>query len=124
MEKKTTGLVCALAGLASMGAAQAAPHPVQPAERPTPAASYAALLTPIPNALEVLKASDEALAKAPAPRQAEQVQFFPGGPPPGYHHHHHHHHHAYYPPPHHHHHHHHHGGVTVVVPGIGAIRSD
>jgi hypothetical protein len=124
MEKKTAGLVGALAGLASMGVAQAASHPAPPPAPIMQAASYADLLKPIPNAAEVLR-------KAQAQPGVEEAQYYNNQPPPYYHHHHHHHHHhAYYPPPppppyyHHHHHHHHQGGVTIVVPGLGIVHSN
>jgi G3E family GTPase len=129
MEKTTAGLLGALAGLATIGTAQAAPVP--PAHEVMHAASYAELLKPIPNAAEILKASDaELLAHANSPARLQQAQYY-NSPPPDYHHHHHHHHHHYYPPPppppyyhHHHHHHHHQGGVTIVVPGLGAVRTN
>jgi G3E family GTPase len=74
-----------------------------------PAASYADLLEPIPNAVERLKIADA--QEAPQARLIE-AQYAPAEPPVVAHHHHHHHHHHwrrhrrhYY---HHHHHHHHH----------------
>ncbi len=115
MEKKTAGLVGALAGLATIGAAQAAPHPAPTAEQVMRVSSYAELLTPIPNAAELLRQ---------APVQAQPVQYDQDQGYDDHHHHHHHHHHHYYPPPHHHHHHHHHhGGVTIVVPGVGVLHN-
>jgi hypothetical protein len=116
MEKRTAGLVGALAGLATMGVAHAAikPEPVMQV------VSYSDLLKPIPNAEELLKASNAELQA-----RVQQAQYY--NEPPDYHHHHHHHHNAYYPPPpppDYHHHHHHHGGVTIVVPGVGAIHTN
>lgn len=130
MEKKTAGLVGAIAGLATFGTAHAATQPVRMPAEVMQVSSYAELLTPIPNATELLRAANA------EPRVIE-AQYYNQGPP-GYQHHHHahhhhhhnrHHHHAWYPPPpppfphHHHHHHHHHHGTTVVVPGIGVIHS-
>jgi len=125
MEKKTAGLVGVLAGLASLGTAQAAAHPGHAPAQVMQVSSYADLLKPIPNAAELLKASNAQLAQ-PRVEEAQYYSNEPPPPPPGYHHHHHHHH-EYYPPPpppHHHHHHHHQGGVTIVVPGVGAIRTN
>ncbi len=119
MEKKTAGLVGAIASLATMGAAQAAVHPAQTPEQVMRVSSYAELLTPIPNAAELLRQAQM------QPRPVQYYQDEPP-PPPDYYHHHHHHHHYYPPPPpyhHHHHHHHHHGGVTLVVPGVGVLHS-
>jgi G3E family GTPase len=124
MEKKTAGLIGALAGLATMGSAQAAsqapPHPdVQSPEQLMRVASYADLLKPIPNAAEIMRAQQ---AQPPV----QKAQYYQDQrPEEHHHHHHHHHHHAYYPPPHHHHHHHHHhqSGLTVVIPGVGVVRN-
>jgi hypothetical protein len=138
MEKSTAGLVGAIASLATMGTAQAA-HPVQTPAHLMPqvmsVSSYAELLQPIPNAPDLLKASNaELLQKSEAQARVQEVQYYNQGPPPGYydqqqqyhHHHHHHHHHAYYPPPPpppDYHHHHHHNGVTIVIPGLGVLRN-
>lgn len=128
MEKTTAGLLGALAGLATMGTAHAAPVPdVQTVMR---VSSYADLLKPIPNATEILKASNaELLASAnTAPARLQDAQYY--NSPPEHHHHHHHHHQYYAPPPpppvyyHHHHHHHHQQGVTIVVPGLGVVRTN
>jgi hypothetical protein len=127
MEKKTAKLVGALAGLASMGTAQAAIHSDPSPAQASQVSSYAELLKPIPNALELLKASNAQLLqqKAEARPGVELAQYNNFAPPPPayHHHHHHHHHHAYYPPPPPHHHHHHHNGVTVLVPGVGVLHS-
>jgi len=127
MEKTTAGLLGAIASLATMGAAQAATEGASPLH----AASYAELLAPIPNAKAQLALSNAELLRQYAQARIDLVQEYYGGPPPGYPppHHHHHHHHDYYPPPpppvyHHHHHHHHHSGVTIVIPGVGGIRTN
>ena len=114
MKAKTVSLLGAATALAAGPAAMAAPSfegPAVPA-----AASYADLLTPIPNASERLR-----VAEAEDRMDAQQPQLIEAQ----YHHHHHHHHHhnrrwylthGYYwfggawvlrPPRHHHHHHHH-----------------
>ena len=102
MDKTMAGLLGAVGALVAGSQAQAAPpHAV------LEAASYADLLRPVPNALETLKALDEA--------QMQQAQYYPyyyqPPPPPRYWYHHHHHHHRYYQRyyEHHHHHHHHRG---------------
>ena len=68
----------------------------------TPAASYADLLRPIPNARAVLEAENAAALAVPETDTpvVEEAQFFP-------HHHHHHHHHRYYRHRRYYHHHHH-----------------
>jgi hypothetical protein len=115
MKAKTVSLVGAAAALAA-GPALAAPSFEGPAV--PPAASYADLLTPIPNAVERLQLADAQDAAQAPDAQLIQAQYR--------HHHHHHHHnrrwymsHGYYwfggawvlRPPHHHHHHHHHHNV-------------
>jgi hypothetical protein len=106
MDKTVAGLIGAVTLLAAADPAQAA----MPAQTGLAAAmqaeSYADLLKPIPDAVALLKESDEAAAKAellPAASEGEatvqQAQY--------YYHHHHHHHHGFYPPFYHHHHHHH-----------------
>jgi hypothetical protein len=129
MEKKTAGLLGVLAGIAGMGTAHAAPAAAAP--QVMHVSSYADLLTPIPDAVNVLKLSDAELrARAAAHGRAplERVQYY-NEQGPGYadDRHHHHHHHQYYAPPppprdYHHHHHHHHqqsGAIIIPVPGIG-----
>jgi len=107
MDKKVFGLIAAVSGLGSLGAAQAATPPVNVDQAMT-AGSFAELLDPVPNAVAVLQAADEAQAQTPAaPMLLAQDHH--------HHHqsvlrrllapHHHHHHHRYH---HHHHHHHHH----------------
>src|ERR1700722_13983658 len=107
MERKTAGLLGALAGFTAMGAAgaQAASHPGAGASEPLPITSYADLLRPVPNAVELLKAHDAELLEQArnAPARVENAQYYQdhgNGHP-------HHPHHAHYapPPPHHHHHH-------------------
>ncbi len=115
MDPKTANLLGAAAVALSAAPALATPTAQTP---PVPvAASYAELLTPIPNAVERLKLAD-AEAQAQGPRLIEAQFMAP------HHHHHHHHHHnrrwymqnGYYwnngawmlRPRHHHHHHHHH----------------
>jgi hypothetical protein len=102
MDKTIIGLLSGASALALMGGAQAAPAPTQSAVQP--ASSFAELLDPIPNAVELLNADNQRAGSDAATdeRPMELAQY--------YHHHHHHyyhhhyHHHHYY----HHHHHHHH----------------
>lgn len=112
MDKKIAGLLGAVAALTSLPAAQAAPN-VDLAQAMR-AASYADLLTPVSNAVEVLKADDAARASQPATEQVPD-----GVQVAQYHHHHHqrrviiihrhhHHHHNWRPMRRHHHHHHSH----------------
>jgi hypothetical protein len=63
MEKKTGGLLGAVAGLAAMGTAQAAIHPASTPSEALQVSSYADLLAPIPHATALLRADDEARAK-------------------------------------------------------------
>lgn len=104
MEKKTAGLLGALAGLAAMGTAQAAiAPPASPAEA-LHVSSYADLLAPVPDAVAVLKADDALRARMAGDtlNGAQLAQNYYGQQQ---HHHHHHHHHNQYRPPRHHHHH-------------------
>jgi hypothetical protein len=120
MDKKLAGLLGAVAGLATMSAAQAAPHPAQNPSEALQANSYADLLAPIPNAASMLKADDAARVQQPAEMQLAQVYYAPYPPPyVAYHHHHHHHHHARRYAHHHHHHHPAHG--YVGIPGVGGV---
>jgi hypothetical protein len=104
MDKKIAGLLGAAAALATVGGANATQ--VQ-GNAQNPAASYRDLLTPVPKALDALKADDARLANTPA----DEVKLAQIGIVVGHHHHHHHHHHAgprvLVVPSHHHHHHHH-----------------
>jgi hypothetical protein len=135
MEKKTAGLLGAVAGLAAMGTAQAAIHPASMPSEVLQASSYADLLAPIPNALALLRADDEARAQEPLADDLNGVQLVQGyyynqPPPPQYygnpypynrpdyhspyyrrHHHHHHHHH----------HHNHHHSAFIGLPGLGGL---
>ena len=111
MDKTIAGLLGAMGALAAAvpaNAGVAAPVKTTAAMR---ASSYADLLTPIPNALALLKASEAADTQAEllppalegeAPVQQAQIVLNLG-----HRHHHHHHHHRYYRRHHHHHHHHH-----------------
>jgi hypothetical protein len=96
MDKTIIGLLSGASALALIGGAQAAPAPTGPAVQP--ASSFAELLDPIPNAVELLNAENQHAASdaATVERPMELAQY--------YHHHHHHHH---YHHRHHHHHHHH-----------------
>lgn len=117
MDKKTAGLLGAVAGLATMGVAHAATTPAPNAAEALQAQSYADLLTPVENASALLRAQDALPAQQKPAGELQLVQYY--GPPPRYHHHHHHHHHhAYYR---HHHHHHHHHSTFVGVPGVGGV---
>lgn len=117
MDKKIVGLLGAVAGLATVGAAQAATEPGPAPTDALRASSYADLLAPVPNAVEAMKADDAARAQAPKIEQAQYYYYNPypyyyppyyGYPYRYYHHHHHHHHHWRRFFRHHHHHHHHH----------------
>jgi hypothetical protein len=93
MDKTIIGLLSGASALALMGGAQAAPVAV------APASSFAELLEPIPNAVELLNADNQrAASEAAADEHPIQLAQY-------YHHHHHHYHHHHY---HHHHYHHHH----------------
>lgn len=128
MDKKIAGLLGAVAGLATLSAAQAAPAPTVATE-PMQATSYADLLAPVANAAELLKADDAMRAQQTAAPSSAELQVaqayypYPNPPPPYayspyyHHHHHHHHHHRYVRRPHHHHHH----GTFVGVPGVGGV---
>ncbi len=96
MDKKLVGLVGAVAALAPLGAAQAMPAV---SDTGTKANSFADLLTPIPNAVDKLQASDALLTERAAnAAKIEMAQYY---------YHHHHHHHRFFRRFFHHHHHHH-----------------
>ena len=104
MDKTVAGLIGAVAALAT-----ATPQPASAAavfETAMQASSYADLLKPIPNALDLMRASAEASEAGGAVRSTAE-----GGatvqPVQYYHHHHHHHHHRYRRRYYRHHHHHH-----------------
>ena len=108
MDKTVAGLIGAVTLLSAADPAQAAMPAPTGLTAAMHAESYADLLKPIPDAVALLKESDEAAAKAePLPAASEgeatvqQAQYY-------YYHHHHHHHHGFYEPYYHHHHHHHH----------------
>ena len=126
MDKMATGLLGAVAGMATMASAQAVAHPARDVAEALRVSSYADLLKPIPDAVALLKADDAARAQtanlltyvSDGIQLAQAYYYGYGNPynapyppyatPYGYYpryHHHHHHHHRY----HHHHHHHHHG---------------
>src|ERR1700752_458972 len=102
MDKKIAGLLGAVAGLATISSAQAAPEPGPAPSEALQASSYADLLAPIPNPVAALEADNAARAQ-----NLELAQYYNypysnysypyySYPPPYYHHHHHHHHNNYY----------------------------
>lgn len=131
MEKRTAGLLGAVAGLATMGVAHAAVPAAPNAAEALQAHSYADLLTPVQNASALLKAQDAQPMQQSMPDPDMLLAQYYGPPgeygPPRYHHHHHHqayhhHHHANYARNYHHHHHHHHQqGTFVGIPGVGGV---
>ena len=118
MDKKTGMLLGAVAGLATMGAAHAAPLPGANAAEALNTSSYAELLAPVSNAVALVKADDAARAQS-SESNMQLVDYYVGRPAAHHHHHHHHHHQAYNY--HHHHHHHHHQAAVVGVPGVGVV---
>lgn len=102
MDKKTAGLLGAIAGLATMGAAHAATAPAANGSEGLQAASYADLLAPVENAVALMKADDGARVQASQPGDVQRADYYERGgydsdrPVYHHHHHHHHHHHAYY----------------------------
>jgi hypothetical protein len=103
--------VGAIAGIAAVGSAQASPQLAEP-QITHQVTSYADLLAPIQNAVELLKADDAARSQRSAnARVAQYYNPYYGYPPPPpaanyyspyysanpyyYHHHHHHHHHRH-----------------------------
>ena len=80
MDKKTVGLIGAVAGLASRGSAHAGAVPVSNLSEAMHAASYADLLNPVPNAAALLKVDDA--ARAELQRVNGYVYFNYGAPPP------------------------------------------
>lgn len=114
MDKKIAGLLGAAAALTSMNAATAAtPAPTESLR----AASYADLLTPVPNAVASLIADDANRSNASAIEDVDGVKVAQM--------HHHHHHHRYHRRViilhrrhrhHHHHHHHHHHSQYMAIP--------
>jgi len=126
MDKKIAGLLGAVAGLATIGPAQAAVNPTSDPAEALRAASYEDLLAPVANAATLLEADNAARARAAeATGGVKLAQAYYYGPPPPppysyyrYHHHHHHHHHAR---AYHHHHHHHHASAYFGIPGVGGV---
>jgi hypothetical protein len=106
MDKKLMGMLGAASTLALLagGSASAATSGTEPAGV-APANSFAELLDPIPNAVDVLKVDNENRASEPAQAPEQVAQYHHHHHHHYYHHHHHHyyHHHHWY-----HHHHHHH----------------
>jgi len=117
MEKKIAGLLGAVAGIATIASAQAATEPASTSPEMSRASSYADLLEPIANPVELLAADNAARTQEPSAVELAQYSPYPYNPY-RYNRHHHHHHNVYYR--HHHHHHHHHGGI--VLPGGVVIR--
>ena len=122
MDKKIAGLLGAVAGLATAGAAQAAIEPAPNASQALHASSYADLLTPVSNAVEALKADNAAREQNIKLAQAYYGYSYPSPPPaygyyPYYHHHHHHNQYGHYRRDHHH----HHNGAYIGIPGVGGV---
>lgn len=115
MDKRIAGLLGAVAGLATIGTAQAA---INPAAVPDTlqASSYADLLTPIAHPIALLKADDAARAPKPAAEPAADFQVAAA-----HHHHYHHHHRTYSRNYHHHHHYDHRKSAFVGIPGLGGV---
>ncbi len=131
MDKKIAGLIGAVTGLATASGAQAAVNPPASSEA-LQASSYADLLAPIANPVELLNADNAARAQEVRPAADFQVaqSYYPYygyyGYNNGYYnypYYHHHHHNSYYRPYsyHHHHHHHHHNSAFIGIPGVGGI---
>jgi hypothetical protein len=118
MDKKIAGLLGAIAGLATIGTAQAA---INPAAVPDTlqASSYTDLLTPIAHPIALLKADDAARAQKPAAEPAADFQLAEN-----YHHHHHHYHHTYSRNYHHHHRYDHRRSAFFGIPGLGGVVTD
>ena len=139
MDKLVVGLLGAFAGLATAGSTQAATAPAaSPAGGLTNVASYADLLEPVPNAVELLKADDAARAMQHPADDVQQIDYRGGyyggydrGYGPRYEHHHHHHNYGerygyYRRGPYNHHHHHHHQNYRgrndfIGIPGVGGF---
>ena len=75
MDKKIAGLLGAVAGIATVGAAQASTEPTSTPSETTPARTYAELLAPIANPVEQLQADDMAREQAPV----QTAQYYPYG---------------------------------------------
>jgi hypothetical protein len=125
MDKKIAGLLGAAAGLATIGTAEAAAPPAPSLTETLQASSYADLLSPIANPVELLRADNAARAQELTAKPAADLQVaqaypyaYPAPPYAARHHHHHHHHYRRYSR---HHHHHHHHSTFVGVPGVGGV---
>jgi hypothetical protein len=106
MDKSLAGLIGAVGVMAAVSPSQAATNMAPSLDDVMHVNSYADLLKPIPNAVAMKQAFDEAQSSRPAEPEVLTIQY--------YHHHHHHHHHRYYRRYyHHHHHHHHHRGIRI-----------
>ena len=109
MDKRIAGLLGAVAGLATIGTAQAA---INPAAVPDTlqASSYADLLTPIAHPIALLKADDAARAPKPAAEPAADFQVAAA-----YHHYH------TYSRNYHHHHYNRRKSAFFGIPGLGGV---
>ena len=122
MDKTKTGLLGAVAGLATMGAAHATTAPAPNPSEFLQVSSYGELLGPVQNAAALLRADNTVRASEgvqqddtrQVPEDVQQADYYTYGP--RYHHHHHHHHHQAYRHDHHHHH-----SSYVGVPGVGGV---
>ena len=119
MHKTIVGLLGGASALALIsGGSAAVASPTSQATSLKPARSFGALLDPIPNAVNVLRAENQKAGSAGEPLQLAQLYFRFGHP----HHHHHHHQYSYwywrhrYHHHHHHHHHNHYGQFVIPVP--------
>ena len=79
MDKKTVGLIGAVAGLATMGSAHAAAAPGHDVSEAMQASSYADLLKPVPDAVALLKADDATRVQI---QRINGYVYFNYGPPP------------------------------------------
>ena len=95
MDKKISALLGAAAAVTALTSAQATPVQQPQLAPPT---SYGDLLSPVPNALALLRADDAAHAQTPA--RVQLAQFY------HHHHHHHHHHHGFF------------GGRIIIAPPV------
>ena len=117
MDNTIAGLLGAVAGLATAATAHAAISPA-PMPQTLEAPSYADLLAPIANPIELLRADDAARVQQPAAEPAADFEVVAAQ----HHHHHysrnsHHHHHQRYSHNYHHHHHH----PVFGIPGFGVV---
>jgi hypothetical protein len=101
MDKSVAGLIGAVGVMAAVSPSHAATNLAPNLSDVMQINSYADLLKPIPNALAMKQAFNEAQSPAVTEPEVMTIQY--------YHHHHHHHHHRYYR----YRHHHHHRGVRI-----------